>query len=99
MAEITEPLRTPSFASFRSAAPEAPRPEYERSAMNIETVNPIPQTTQTLAKAFHVVPSGSVTNFALIASHENENTPRNLPATNPSITDRPTPENKLPSDI
>ena len=26
--------------------------------MNIDTVNPIPQTTQTLAKAFHVAPEG-----------------------------------------
>ena len=67
-AAITEPQRTPSLASFRRAAPEAPRPAYERSAMNIDTVKPIPQITQTLANAFQVVPSGSLTILALTAA-------------------------------
>ena len=67
--------------------------------MNIETVKPIPQTTQTLANAFQLVPSGRVTIPARTASHENENTPRNLPTTSPSITAIPTPETRLVKDI
>ena len=66
-AESTDPTSTPSLAWSRRAAPSAPRPAYERSAMNIDTVNPIPQTTQTLAKAFHVVFAGSFTKFSLTA--------------------------------
>ena len=95
-AAITEPTSTPSLACASNAAPSAPRPEYERSAMNIDTVNPIPQTTHTLANAFHVVLAGSWTNLSLIASHENEKTPMNFPSTRPSITARPTPEKRLP---
>ena len=64
--------------------------------MNIETVNPIPQITQTLAKDFHVVLAGSLTMFNLTAIHEKEKTPMNFPATSPSITASPTPEKSIP---
>ena len=64
--------------------------------MNIDTVKPIPQITQTLANAFQVVPSGSLTILALTAAQENVYTPMNLPITRPSIAERPTPEKMLP---
>ena len=67
--------------------------------MNIDTVNPIPHTTQTLANAFHVAPAGNATIFIRTAIHENENTPRNYPTTRPIITASPTPEKRLPKLI
>ena len=65
--------------------------------MNIDTVNPIPQTTQTLAKAFHVAPEGSDTTPRRIAIHEKENTPANLPTTRPNMAARLTPEKSVPT--
>ena len=98
-AEITEPQRTPSFASLRNAMPAFPKPAYDRSAMNIETVKPIPQTTQTLANDFQSAPAGRLTNLSRTASHEKLNTPRNFHITRPNITANPTPENRLPTLI
>ena len=70
-AEIRDPRRIPNLALFKRWAPSAPRAENDRSAMNIETVKPMPHRTQTLAKAFHDVPSGRETNFSFTLSHEN----------------------------
>ena len=77
---MTEPKSTPNFARSSRAKPSAPNPAYERSAMNIDTVKPIPHTTQTLAKALHEEPAGSDTMPSLTAIHEKENTPKNLPS-------------------
>jgi len=64
--------------------------------MNMDTVNPIPHMTQTLAKLFHVAPVGRVTRRNRTANHEKENTPANLPNTRPIITAKLTPEKTSP---
>ena len=93
---MTEPQSTPNLAWSRSMPPFAPKLAYDKSAMNIDTVKPMPHTTHTLANAFHVAPTGSVTILRRIANHEKEKTPINLPMTNPNITAKLTPENSVP---
>lgn len=99
VAEIAEPKRTPNFASPSNAKPSLPRLTYERSAINIDTVKPIPHTTQTLANDFHEVSAGNDTTPNFTAIQEKENTPKNLPTTKPNMTARLTPDNTLPKLI
>ena len=67
--------------------------------MKIDTVSPIPHSMHTDANDFQSAPCGSCTKPSFIAAHENVNTPMNLPATRPMITDRLMPPTRLPSDI
>ena len=84
-ADMNEPHRMPSLACPRTAAP--PWSEaYERSAMKMETVSPMPQSIHTDAKERQSLPCGRETNPHFIAIHEKENTPTNLPTTRPTIT-------------
>lgn len=64
--------------------------------MNIDTVKPMPQTTQMLANEVHDAPDGNDTTLSRIAIQENEKTPRNFPTTKPNITARLAPENRPP---
>ena len=54
-ADIIEPHRIPSFASDNSVVP-LPNAAYDRSAMNMETVSPIPQSMHTDANDFQFAP-------------------------------------------
>ena len=74
-AETLEPHRIPSFAPFRSAVPSAPIDAYDRSAMKMDTVSPIPQSIQTEAKDFQSQPCGRHTILHFIATKEKGNTP------------------------
>ena len=98
IAEINEPQSTPNLACESIVALFSPIPAYDRSAMKIDTVSPIPHRAQIPEKDFQLLPFGSTTMFIFTATQAKRNTPTNLPITSPDITGIPTPES-IPSKL